>query len=72
MDLGAFSVSLAVKDIAASKAFYEKLKQTNPKAEYYIYEGAGHAFHDYSRPAFNEQASRTAWGRTLEFFKKNL
>jgi len=25
MDLGAFSISLAVKDIAASKAFYEKL-----------------------------------------------
>jgi lactoylglutathione lyase len=25
MDLGAFSVSLAVKDIAASKAFYQKL-----------------------------------------------
>ena len=25
MDLGAFSVSLAVKDIHASKAFYEKL-----------------------------------------------
>ena len=25
MQLGAFSVSLAVKDIAASKAFYEKL-----------------------------------------------
>jgi lactoylglutathione lyase len=25
MELGAFSVSLAVKDIEASKAFYEKL-----------------------------------------------
>lgn len=25
MDLGAFSISLAVKDIAASKSFYEKL-----------------------------------------------
>lgn len=25
MDLGAFSISLSVKDIAASKAFYEKL-----------------------------------------------
>jgi predicted lactoylglutathione lyase len=24
MELGAFSISLAVKDIAASKAFYEK------------------------------------------------
>jgi predicted lactoylglutathione lyase len=25
MELGAFSISLAVKDIKASKAFYEKL-----------------------------------------------
>ena len=25
MQLGAFSISLAVKDIAASRAFYEKL-----------------------------------------------
>jgi hypothetical protein len=25
MELGAFSISLAVKDIGASKAFYEKL-----------------------------------------------
>jgi lactoylglutathione lyase len=25
MDLGAFSISLAVKDLAASRAFYEKL-----------------------------------------------
>ena len=25
MDLGAFSVSLTVKDLAASRAFYEKL-----------------------------------------------
>lgn len=25
MELGAFSVSLAVKDLAASRAFYEKL-----------------------------------------------
>jgi len=29
MELGAFSVSLAVKDIAASKRFYEKLGFTN-------------------------------------------
>ncbi|MDP5150664.1 VOC family protein [Rheinheimera baltica] len=29
MDLGAFSVSLTVKDIAASKAFYEKLGFTH-------------------------------------------
>lgn len=29
MDLGAFSVSLSVKDLAASKAFYEKLGFTD-------------------------------------------
>ena len=29
MNLGAFSVSLAVKDLAASKAFYEKLGFTS-------------------------------------------
>lgn len=36
--LGNFSVSLAVKDLAASKAFYEKLgfKSTGPKAKNYL------------------------------------
>ncbi|MBU1311394.1 MAG: VOC family protein [Gammaproteobacteria bacterium] len=33
MELGAFSVSLAVKDIAASKAFYEKLGFTTMGGE---------------------------------------
>ena len=35
MELGAFSISLAVKDIKASKAFYEKLdfKQVAGKLE---------------------------------------
>lgn len=54
------------------KAFYEKLKETNPHGEYFIYEAAGHAFHDFSRPAYVPEVSAQAWGRTLEFFKKNL
>ena len=32
MDLGAFSVSLAVKDLAASRDFYEKLGFTRVRA----------------------------------------
>jgi len=38
MDLGAFSVSLSVKDLMESKAFYEKLgfKQTGGDGEHYI------------------------------------
>ena len=54
------------------RAYYARLKETNPHAEYFIYEGAGHAFHDYSRPSYNAAASTQAWNRTLEFFKKHL
>lgn len=54
------------------KAFYDELKKTNSKGEYYIYEGAGHAFHTYDRPSYHPQAAATAWGRTTEFFQKHL
>jgi carboxymethylenebutenolidase len=54
------------------KEFYAKLKETNPHGEYFIYEGAGHGFHSYDRPSFNEAASTQAWSRTIEFFKKNV
>lgn len=38
MDLGAFSVSLAVKDLGTSRAFYEKLgfEQIGGDAEHYV------------------------------------
>lgn len=54
------------------RAFYEELKKTNPRGEYYIYEGAGHAFHTYDRPSYNPEAAATAWNRTTEFFQKHL
>jgi catechol 2,3-dioxygenase-like lactoylglutathione lyase family enzyme len=46
MDLGAFSVSLAVKDLAASRAFYEKLgfevAGGNPDQNWLILRNRGH------------------------------
>ena len=46
MDLGAFSVSLAVKDLAASRAFYEKLgfevAGGNPDQNWLILRNGGH------------------------------
>jgi len=54
------------------REFYAKLKERNPHAEYYIYDGAGHAFQDWTRPSYNAAAAGQAWGRTLEFFKKHL
>jgi len=55
------------------REFYAKLKETNPKGEYFIYEGAGHAFHTFDRPmSYNAEVAALAWGRTLAFFQKNL
>jgi carboxymethylenebutenolidase len=55
------------------KAFYDKLKETNPHAEHFIYEGAGHAFHTFNRAqSYKADVAALAWGRTLEFFKKTL
>lgn len=54
------------------EAFYAKLEKTNPKGEFFIYPGAGHAFHSYGRPSYREDAAKTAWGRTLAFFQKHL
>ncbi|MGV3724857.1 MAG: dienelactone hydrolase family protein [Actinomycetota bacterium] len=54
------------------REFYAKLKETNPRGEYYIYEGAGHAFHTFDRPSYNAEVAAQAWGRTLAFFQKHL
>jgi carboxymethylenebutenolidase len=54
------------------RTFFAKLKETNPNAEFHIYEGAGHAFHDFSRPSYNAEAASQAWGRTLAFFNRHL
>jgi len=55
------------------RAFYAKLKETSPNSEYFIYETANHAFHDYSRPTnYHPEAAAQAWGRTLAFFQKHL
>jgi lactoylglutathione lyase len=45
MDLGAFSVSLAVQDLAASRAFYEKLGFTSKMGDgekWLVMQNAGH------------------------------
>jgi carboxymethylenebutenolidase len=58
--------------IADVKRFEETLKALGTPVEFFVYERAGHAFHDYSRPTYNAQAARQAWGRAIEFLKANL
>jgi carboxymethylenebutenolidase len=49
------------------------MKKYNKTYDYKIYSGAQHAFNNDDNPErYSAQASQEAWGRTLDFFKKNL
>ncbi len=51
----------------------EAMKKYGKSFEYKIYPGAPHAFNDDTSPrSYREEAAKGAWGRTLQFFKKNL
>ena len=57
----------AVPQLDAAMKKYGKL------FDYKIYPGAPHAFNsDTSPQSYREDAAKEAWGRTLEFLKKNL
>ena len=40
--------------------------------EAYIYEGAGHGFHNDTTPRYDEAAAKLSWDRTLAWFEKYL
>ncbi len=56
----------------AAPAVAEKMKELGKEYEFKIYEGAQHAFFNDTRSSYGYEASRDAWGRTLEFFRRNL
>ena len=60
--------------INAGIADYEAALKANSKTyEIYMYPGAQHAFNnDTNEARYNKEAAELAWGRTIEFFKKNL
>jgi len=58
---------------AGIPAFEEALKKEKKEYQFFIYEGAQHAFNNDSNPErYNEKAAKLAWGRTVEFFKQKL
>lgn len=53
--------------------FEQKLKAERIRAEIYTYEGAGHAFCDYTRPRLHHPAAAAlAYERMRDFLKKHL
>jgi carboxymethylenebutenolidase len=55
------------------EAFETAMKKAGTDYQIFIYEGAGHAFFNDTRPQrYHSEASELAWKRTLAFFKKKL
>lgn len=50
----------------------EAMKKYNKSYTYKIYPGAKHGFNNDSSDRYHAEAAKEAWGKTLEFFKKQL
>ena len=53
-------------------AFAAAMQRHHKAFEHHIFEGAQHAFFNDTRPSYNAAASRDAFARTLEFFRRAL
>ena len=59
--------------VADRDTFDAELKRLGKDFEFQTYDGAGHAFMDYTNPDRHHEASAAAaWPRTIEFFNKHL
>lgn len=59
-------VNAGIGDLVAATQEHHK------RFEHHVYDGAQHAFFNDTRPAYHAQASRDAFARTLEFFRREL
>lgn len=50
----------------------EELRRHNKQAEFFIYPGAEHAFHDDSARRYHAEHAQLAWARALDFFRTQL
>jgi len=60
------------KDEGIPLSSVEEIKQKQPQAEIYIYEGAPHGFNCDERASYRKEAADLAWQRTTDFLTKNM
>ena len=69
---GHYGMSDPIIPVEDVRRFELALRQQNTPAEFFFYEGAAHAFCDYTRRNYNEAAATLAKRRMLEFLKRTL
>jgi carboxymethylenebutenolidase len=58
---------------AGIEAYKKALEANGKDVQIFVYDGANHAFNnDTSAARYDKKAADLAWGRTVEFLKKNL
>jgi carboxymethylenebutenolidase len=50
----------------------EELKKHGKNYQFHRYDGAGHGFFYYDRPAYRQEQAMDGWSKVFEFFDKNL
>jgi carboxymethylenebutenolidase len=72
--LGHFGAEDKGPTAAQAREFEAALAKAGKRAEFHIYEGAGHAFANPTNPfgGYRKEAARTAWKRTLTFLDREL
>ena len=50
----------------------DELKKHGKQYEFHRYDGAGHGFWYYDRPAYRPQQAMDAWGKVFDFFGRTL
>jgi carboxymethylenebutenolidase len=53
-------------------ALEAELKKQGKTYEFHRYDGAGHGFFYYDRPAYRQQQAMDGWGKVFDFFGRNL
>jgi carboxymethylenebutenolidase len=66
---GTADSAIPVDDV---RRFDQALKKQKTSSEIYYYEGAGHAFCDYTRRNYNPEAATLAKARMFQFLKRQL
>ena len=66
---GTADAAVPIEDV---RRFEEALRKQKTPVEFFYYEGANHAFCDYTRRTYNAEAATLAKRRMMEFLKRQL
>jgi carboxymethylenebutenolidase len=71
--LGFFGAADPYVSAEAARQLQADLESRGKRAEFHVYDGAGHAFFNDSRPeAYNAEFAQDSWMRMLAFYREHL